>query len=271
MSAASSGTGRAGSPGGTGGTGGTTHLVGLITGGGRGIGLAVVQAWARRGVVAAVVDRELEAQPCVEALCLAEGATCVFYAADVRDHARAQEVVDDLWHRYGRLDYLVLNAGVARDRVSWKMSEEEWDEVVAVNLKGAFNYVRAAAARLRDQGFGRVVFISSINALRGKFGQSSYAASKAGLIGFARTLAAELGAAGITVNVVAPGMVRTAMTSALPEPVLARARAESLLGRIGDPEDVAAAVDFLCRPEARHITGAILRVDGGQALATESA
>jgi NAD(P)-dependent dehydrogenase (short-subunit alcohol dehydrogenase family) len=253
------------------GAGDTTHPVGLVTGGGRGIGLAVVRAWARRGVVAGVVDREAQAQPCVEALCLAEGSTCAFYTADVRDHARAQEVVDDLWRRYGRLDYLVLNAGVARDRVSWKMSEEEWDEVLAVNLKGAFNYVRAAAPRLRDQGFGRLVFVSSINALRGKFGQSSYAASKAGLIGLARTLAVELGPAGITVNVVAPGMVRTGMTSALPEPVLARARAESLLGRIGDPEDVAAAVDFLCRPESRHITGAVLRVDGGQALAAESA
>jgi 3-oxoacyl-[acyl-carrier protein] reductase len=180
-------------------------------------------------------------------------------------------VVDDVWRRNGRLDYLVLNAGVARDRVIWKMSEAEWDEVLAVNLKGAFNYVRAAVPRLRDQGSGRVVFISSINALRGKFGQCSYAASKAGQIGFARSLAVELGSAGITVNVVAPGMVRSAMTSALPEAVLTRACAESLLGRIGDPEDVAAAVDFLCRPESRHITGAVLRVDGGQALASEHA
>ena len=268
MSAPSHGTGPA-AP--SAGAGGAAHPVGLVTGGGRGIGLAVVRAWARRGVVAGVVECEAEVQPCVEALCLAEGSSCAFYTADVRDHARAQEVVDDLWRRYGRLDYLVLNAGVARDRVSWKMSEEDWDEVLAVNLKGAFNYVRAAAPRLRDQGFGRLVFVSSINGLRGKFGQSSYAASKAGLIGLARTLAVELGPAGITVNVVAPGMVRTGMTSALPEAVLARARAESLLGRIGDPEDVAAAVDFLCRPESRHITGAILRVDGGQALAAESA
>jgi 3-oxoacyl-[acyl-carrier protein] reductase len=222
-------------------------------------------------VVAGVVERDADAQPCVEALCLAEGSTCAFYNADVRDHARAHEVVDDLWRRYGRLDYLVLNAGVARDRVSWKMSEEEWDEVLAVNLKGAFNYVRAASPHLRDQGFGRLVFVSSINALRGKFGQSSYAASKAGLLGLARTLAVELGPAGITVNVVAPGMVRTGMTSVLPEPVLARARAESVLGRIGEPEDVAAAVDFLCRPESRHITGTVLRVDGGQALAAEGA
>ncbi len=262
---------QAGPPAGTGGSAaGGGPPVGLVTGGGRGIGLAIVQAWARRGVVVAVVEHDAEVQPCVEALCRGEGSTCAFYLADVRDHARAQEVVDDLWRRHGRLDYLVLNAGVARDRVSWRMSEEEWDEVLAVNLKGAFNYVRAAAPRLRPQGFGRVVFVSSINALRGKFGQSSYAASKAGLIGLARTLAVELGPAGITVNVVAPGMIRTGMTSALPEPVLTRARSESLLGRIGDPEDVAAAVDFLCRPESRHITGAVLRVDGGQALASES-
>jgi 3-oxoacyl-[acyl-carrier protein] reductase len=250
---------------------GTSHPVGLVTGGGRGIGLAVVRAWARRGVVAGVVERDADTRPCVEALCRAEGSSCAFYTADVRDHARAREVADDLRGRHGRLDYLVLNAGVARDRVSWKMSEEEWDEVLAVNLKGAFNYVRAVVPWLRDQGSGRLVFISSINALRGKFGQSSYAASKAGLIGLARTLAVELGPVGVTVNVVAPGMVRTGMTSALPEAVQARARSESLLGRIGDPEDVAAAVDFLCRPESRHITGTILRVDGGQALGAEGA
>jgi 3-oxoacyl-[acyl-carrier protein] reductase len=250
---------------------GAAHPVGLVTGGGRGIGLAVVRAWARRGVIAGVVEREAEVEPCVEALCRGEGSSCAFYAADVRDHDRAREVVDDLWGRYGRLDYLVLNAGVARDRVSWKMGEDEWDEVLAVNLKGAFNYVRAATPRLREQGFGRVVFVSSINALRGKFGQSNYAASKAGLIGLARTLAVELGPAGITVNVVSPGMVRTGMTASLPEAVMSRARAESVLGRIGDPEDVAAVIDFLCRPESRHVTGAVLRVDGGQALAAEGA
>jgi 3-oxoacyl-[acyl-carrier protein] reductase len=239
---------------------------GLVTGGGRGIGLAVARAWAARGVAVAVVDRDPDGAPRVAAA-LGE-VPHAYYVADVRDLQRAQAVVDDVVGRFGRLDYLVANAGVARDRVSWKMSEAEWDEVIAVNLKGAFNYARAAIPQLRAQGSGRLVFVSSINGLRGKFGQSNYAASKAGLIGLARSLALELGRSSVTVNVVAPGMIRTEMTASLVEP-LERARAEAALGAIGDPEDVAEAVDFLCRPAARHITGTVLRVDGGQVLAAE--
>ncbi len=249
----------------------TPRPVGLVTGGGRGIGLAVVQVWARRGVEAGVVDRDRGGERCVTEACGRHGVRSIFYEADVRDFARAQEVVADLVERLGRLDYVVLNAGIARDRVSWKMAEEEWDEVIAVNLKGAFNYARAAAPVLRARGAGRMVFVSSINGLRGKFGQCNYAAAKAGLIGLARSLAIELGGSGVSVNVVAPGMVRTPMTASLPEPVVARARDESVLGRLGEPEDVAEAVDFLCRPESRHITGAVLRVDGGQTLAVAGA
>jgi len=241
--------------------------VGLVTGGGRGIGLALVRAWARRGVAVAAVDCDPAAEPAVAAACEAGRAPHAFYAADVRDFARAQQVADDVHRRFGRLDHLVLNAGVARDRVSWKMSEEDWDVVLEVNLKGAFNYVRATAARLREQGAGAVVFVSSINGLRGKFGQINYAASKAGMIGLARALALELGPSGVTVNVVAPGMTRTAMTGALAPPMLERAREEAALKRIAEPDEIAAAIDFLCRPESRHITGQVLRVDGGQALA----
>jgi 3-oxoacyl-[acyl-carrier protein] reductase len=245
--------------------------VGLVTGGGRGIGLAVVNAWARRGVAVAVVDRDPEGEARVCAACRAVGAPYVYYTADVRDFQRAQGVVHDLIGRFGRLDYLVLNAGLARDRVCWKMSEEDWDEVLAVNLKGAFNYVRAAAPRLREQRRGSIVFMSSINGLRGKFGQGNYAAAKAGLVGFARSVALELGPHGVTANVVAPGMIRTAMTADLPEAAVERAQAEAALRKLGEPEDVAHVVDFLCRAEARHITGAVVRVDGGQALAAELA
>jgi len=243
--------------------------VGLVTGGGRGIGLAIVRAWARRGVAAAVVDREAAGEAAVRSVC---GDTpFAYYTEDVRDHARAGEIVADAVARLGRLDYLVLNAGITRDRVSWKMSEQEWDEVLGVNLKGAFNYVRAAAPGLRAQGSGSIVFVSSINGLRGKFGQTNYAASKAGMIGMARSLALELGPSGITVNVVAPGMVRTEMSAGLPAEVVERAISESALKRLAEPEDVAEVVSFLCGPMARHVTGTVLRVDGGQALAGETA
>jgi 3-oxoacyl-[acyl-carrier protein] reductase len=241
--------------------------VGLVTGGGRGIGLALARVWARRGVTVAAVDCDAGAAAEVAAACEAERARFAFYAADVRDFARAGEVVADVVQRFGRIDHLVLNAGIVRDRVSWKMSEEEWDAVLAVNLKGAFNYVRAAAPRLREQGSGAVVFVSSINGLRGKFGQINYAASKAGMIGLARSLALELGPQGVRVNAVAPGMTRTELTGALAPAVIERAREESALRRIAEAEEIAEVIDFLCRPESRHITGEVLRVDGGQALA----
>jgi 3-oxoacyl-[acyl-carrier protein] reductase len=243
--------------------------VGLVTGGARGIGLAIARLWAREGVAVAVVDRDPAGESAVREACAA--VPFAYYPADVRDGPRASEIVGDVVARLGGLDRLVLNAGIARDRVLWKMSEEEWDEVLAVNLTGSYRYVRAAAPHLRAQKSGSIVFVSSINALRGKFGQSNYAASKAGMIGLARSIALELGPSGVRVNVVAPGMIRTDMTAGLPPDAIARARAQSALERLGDPEDVAEAVCFLCGPAARHVTGEVLRVDGGQALAAEIA
>lgn len=248
-----------------------TRPVGLVTGGGRGIGLAVAEAWARRGVAVAAVDREAAGEARVRAACEAAGAPFAFHQADVRDAARAKEVVSEVLARLSGLDYLVLNAGITRDHVLWKMEEADWDEVIAVNLKGAFTYVRAAVPHFLERRAGRIVFVSSINGLRGKFGQSNYAASKAGLIGFARSLALELGPRGVNVNVVAPGLTRTEMAASIPPAVMERARAEAALQRTAEPWDVAAVVDFLCREESRHLTGVVLRVDGGQALAAESA
>jgi acetoacetyl-CoA reductase/3-oxoacyl-[acyl-carrier protein] reductase len=144
------------------------------------------------------------------------------------------------------------------------MTEAAWDDVLDVNLKGCWTMARAAVPTMRAQGWGRIVAITSINGLRGKFGQANYAASKAGLIGLTKALARELGAFGVTVNAVAPGMVMTEMARALPEQVVDQARAEAVLGRLAEPGDIADAVTFLCSERARCVTGEVLRVDGGQ-------
>ena len=164
-------------------------------------------------------------------------------------------------------DVLVHAAGITRDHVLWKLADEEWTEVLRTNLDSAFWLLRAAVPAMRARERGAVVFLSSINGERGKVGQANYAASKAGLIGLARTAARELGPSNIRVNVVAPGLVRTAMSAHLPAEALERALGEAVLGRLAEPDDVARAVLFLCSDLARHVTGQVLRVDGGQLIA----
>ena len=166
----------------------------------------------------------------------------------------------------GGLTMLVHSAGITRDRVTWKLTPQDWDAVMGVNLDAAFHLTRAAIPIMRRSGGGALVYVSSINGERGKFGQSAYTASKAGLHGLAKTVAREVGRFGIRVNVVAPGMVRTPMTDALPEEVREAAREDSCLGRIAEPEDIASVIAFLVSPAAGHITGQVIRVDGGQYL-----
>lgn len=244
---------------------GLRDRVALITGGRSGIGAAIAEAFAAEGADVAIVDRSIDDEArAVAARVEAHGRRCHLMEADVRDfdaaEARVREVVDTL----GRLDALVCNAGVTADGLMWKLTEAQWDTVIDVNLKGYFNYNRAAAAVFKDRRRGKIVNVASINGLRGKHAQTNYAASKGGIIAMSKALARELGKFNVNVNVIAPGMVLTAMAEQLPPEFLEQAIDETVLGRLASPQDCADAVLFLCSDRARHITGDVVKVDGGQ-------
>ncbi len=246
---------------------GLVGRVALVTGAAQGIGAAVARSLAQEGCDVAVLDRTAGA--CLDRVAeqiRAHGRRALVIEGDVRDMEGAARTVQRVQAELGSLDILVANAGISRDAVIWKMDEAAWNDVIDVNLKGCFTFSRAAAPALRARSWGRIVAVASINGIRGKFGQSNYAASKAGLIGLCKSLARELGRFGVTVNVVAPGMVRTEMAARLPAPVIQTAVDEGVLGRLAEPDDVADAVAFLCSERARHITGEVVRVDGGQCI-----
>jgi 3-oxoacyl-[acyl-carrier protein] reductase len=237
----------------------------LVTGGSRGIGASIVQALAREGCHVALThlgDGLLaeEVRRHVEGL----GRKALVVESDVARFDEAGEVVGRAAATLEGLDILVCNAGITADAVSWKMDEEQWDRVLDVNLKGCFNYCRAAAPIFRARKGGKIVNITSINGMRGKFGQANYAASKGGMIALTKTLARELGKFNVNVNAIAPGMVLTEMMRALPGEFHLAAEEEAVLGRIAKAEEVAAVAVFLVSDQARHITGEVVRVDGGQ-------
>lgn len=239
--------------------------VALITGGARGIGAAIGSDLIKNGAEIAICDLQpMDETAGSSGPVLARGRKAPFFSADVSNFKRAEEVVSEVVRALGRLDILINNAGINADHVIWKMTEEEWDRVIAVNLKGAFNYSRAAASIFRNQGSGKIVNISSVNGLRGQWGLANYAAAKAGIIGLTKTLARELGKYHVNVNAVAPGYILTRMTEKLSQSVMEEALKETVLGRLGTPDDVARVVTFLCSEGARHITGEVIRVDGGE-------
>jgi 3-oxoacyl-[acyl-carrier protein] reductase len=238
--------------------------VALVTGGSRGIGLAISRALAEGGARVAVVARDGARAATSAAELPGEGHAG--YACDVSDGARVRETVAAVEAAQGPVDILVNNAGITRDNLLMRMSEEEFDEVIATNLKGAFNFTRAVTRGMMKRRQGAILNITSVVGLIGNPGQANYAASKAGLVGLTKSVARELASRGVRCNAIAPGFIRTDMTSEL-----ADAQVESLLGQIplgdlGEVEDVAGAARFLVGPAARYITGQIISVDGGMAM-----
>ncbi|MEX0639227.1 MAG: 3-oxoacyl-ACP reductase FabG, partial [Balneolaceae bacterium] len=194
------------------------------------------------------------------------GGVAKAYKADAVDLHPAEEVIDDLVKNWGSLDVLVNNAGITRDNLILRMSEEEWSSVIDTNLKSVFNYSKVAARPMMRSRSGSIINISSVVGLSGNAGQSNYAASKAGIIGFTKSYAKELAARNIRANAIAPGYIRTEMTDRLDESVLQSIEAETPLGRAGEPDEIAAVVSFLASDLASYITGEVIRVDGGMAM-----
>jgi NAD(P)-dependent dehydrogenase (short-subunit alcohol dehydrogenase family) len=237
----------------------------LVTGAGNGIGQATAGRFAREGATVVVNDVDVEVARPVAAELQQMGARAMAVAADVTKRADVEAMVHHVVGELGRLDVLVNNAGINRDAMSHKMTEEQWDQVLTVNLKGTFLCAQAALTRMRERGWGRIINTSSIGSL-GNIGQANYAASKAGVIGLTRTLALECARYGITVNCVAPGPVMTRMLAGVPEPIREKIVAKVPVGRIARPDEIAAVHAFLASDDAAFITGQVLFVDGGMSV-----
>jgi 3-oxoacyl-[acyl-carrier protein] reductase len=244
-----------------------TGRVAVVTGagrGGRGIGRGIAVALAAAGADVVITARtNIADAEAVAAECIALGVKSMAVVADIVDEASVEALFKTTMESFGRVDILVNNAGITRDTLLLRMSVDQWDSVIDANLKGAFLCSRAASKIMLRQKSGRIVNIASVNGLRGSAGQTNYSASKAGLIGFSRSLAKELASRGITVNVVAPGFIDTQMTDGFEGDAREQVLKTIPLGRFGQAEDVGAAVAFLASNAASYITGQVLTVDGG--------
>jgi len=237
----------------------------IVTGGSVGIGATIAIELAREGANVAINYRKHDTEAKEVAKKIKKlGRKCLVVKADVSNYSDAEAMFKKAIKEFGGLDILVCNAGINKDRVIWKMSENDWDNVINVNLKGYFIYNKLAATHFKDKRSGKIVNITSINGLRGKFGQCNYSASKGGIVSLTKALAKELGKFNVNVNALAPGMVMTEMAKKLPPEFLQKAVDETVLGRIATTKDIANVVVFLCSEKSRHITGDVIKVDGGQ-------
>ncbi len=241
-----------------------TERVAVVTGGSRGIGRAIALRLAQDGakvIITYVRDKEA-ADEVIETI-KSNGGEAFAYQFDVSDYEATQTAFANILDKFGKVDYLINNAGITRDALLMRMKEEDWDKVVTVNLKGAFNCIKAVVRPMLKQKFGRIVNITSVVAFMGNVGQANYVASKAGLVGLTKALAKELAPKGVTVNAVAPGFIETDMTAGLPEKIKEYMLSLIPLGRFGQPEEVAEVVAFLVSDKAAYITGQVIHVNGG--------
>lgn len=242
------------------------NKIAVITGGGSGIGRATALRFADEGahvIIWDVVDKKGE--EAITAL-KDKGSNAAYYHVDTTDKEQIAKATEDVISRYGRIDILINNAGITKDSTLLKMTDEQWERVIDVNLNGVYHCTRAIAPIMAQNNYGRIINASSVVGLFGNFGQTNYAATKAGLIGMTQTLSKELGRKGITVNAVAPGFIATEMIQLMPEDVLAGMEAKVPVKRLGQPEEVAALYAFLASDEAAYINGAVIRIDGGIVL-----
>jgi 3-oxoacyl-[acyl-carrier protein] reductase len=237
--------------------------VSLITGASQGIGEAIALDFAAEGATAVLIDVQKDKLDDVARRIVAAGGRAAVFTADVSKLDQAMAVAEEAVRTFGRIDHLVNNAGITRDNLFLRMKEEEWDAVLAVNLKGAFNFSKAVIRSMVQARYGRIVNLSSVAGVMGNAGQANYSASKAGLIGLSKSLAREIAGRNITVNCVAPGYIETAMTAKLPEAIKATFLAGIPMQRFGTPADVSRAVKFLCSDDAAYITGQVLHINGG--------